>query len=76
MLKIHKINVYSIASEFDIFSQELICLYLLHKFSKWHLWEIFMEKLAKLHYINLAFIPDVTSKQNSPLAPKQKILRL
>jgi len=36
MLEIHKIDVYSIASEFDIFltGLNLICLYLLHILSK------------------------------------------
>ena len=34
-----------------------------------------MEKLAKLHYINLAFIPrerDVGPPKQSPFSPKQK----
>jgi len=35
MLKIYKINVYSIASQFDIFtSLNLTCLCLLHQFLK------------------------------------------
>ena len=56
-------------------SLNLIYLCLLHKFSKWHLWAIFLTIPATLHYINLAFIPrdcDIAPNKNPTSAPQTK----
>ena len=76
MLIIQKISVYSISSEFDIFSQAWILhVYVYYMHFKITFVVIFAENAATLHYINLAFrwrdcdVVSQTKVQKFPFIP-------